>query len=931
MTVILLSCAAASSAIEYHLTASNGTAATPQLKMTASNPSAGTYVLKFEPEFTLTNIYVGTYIHTYNPGATNEVNVQLAVNGTYITYSKVGNVATSTIISAGKPPVPYGNLQLLVPAGSVTGVSVDLVFYTWPASIDWTTSTTVDDTTLPYSVTAALASKTHNSAVINVSAEDDITETVTKFVVSINGGTEQTLTASSNGQITLNNLSPATNYSVVVKAKDNANNVSTEYATVTFTTDAPPAVTTAASHCHTSLAMNNNKTIYLTCLNPYVGIYQIKIEADENITGLGDSYCYQNGAAGYRLNTAGHFTLVDSRTIICDISSSSPPNLYTPLYVKFANGGQCQANWPATITWGVCAAQEEDGVKPEMISAELLSTTFNSAVITVSAEDDITDPVTKFVVSINGGTEQTLTASNGQITLNNLSPATDYSVVVKAKDNAGNVSDNEVTVTFTTASFQSQCSGDKGHFSGNPAKIHYEILYTSGQVICTVTSLNAADPLDVFDCHFVANGASLYFTGTITNGVGTYALTTATHNITEGTIIGVRFVYSLQSMGGNEQTSDAMTLTDPNMILYKTGQCSLQDDEDPVMTSATFLSATFNSAVITVSAEDNITAPVTKFVVSINGAEQTLTALDGKITLNNLLPSTNYSVDIKAQDAAGNISENSMNVEFTTEAAPAVPEDVLIDDFEDGNKGWAAAFEGAANSIIENPELDLINPSAHVLTSSRAAGTNDWGGAYLDYTNSFQTTKYNYVHILMYRDNTSVPNLKVSNNTPSSNQDIKPMCNVVAAGIWQDVVFDISAAEYIDFIFVMIDRTLASGTATMYIDDIILSNSPVPRIDTVKPHMLSATHNEASTTNTAIALNVSASDIVSVIDDDCFPTSEVTKFLVEYSVVSGETEEGEGEGGEEEGEEENAPQRISSAVSENGEYTAVDGVITING
>ena len=118
----------------------------------------------------------------------------------------------------------------------------------------------------------------------------------------------------------------------------------------------------ATPYCHEAL-VNGDNTIYLSCLLVSEGNYQIKIEADVQMNGLGGSFCYKDGQAGYQLNADGHFVLsADGKTITCDIESSSAPNLYTPLYVMMP--GEVAFTWPNDVEWGSCG--EATKTNPEL-------------------------------------------------------------------------------------------------------------------------------------------------------------------------------------------------------------------------------------------------------------------------------------------------------------------------------------------------------------------------------------------------------------------------------------------------------------------------------------------------------------------------------------------------------------------------------------
>lgn len=94
------------------------------------------------------------------------------------------------------------------------------------------------------------------------------------------------------------------------------------------------------------------------------------------------------------------------------------------------------------------------------------------------------------------------------------------------------------------------------------------------------------------------------------------------------------------------------------------------DSQKPVMGEASLASKTWNSAIINVAATDNI--GVTAYYVVEKDAEYV--AAEGKITVDALIAATEYTLHIKAEDAAGNISDNSAEVSFTTDAHLTEPQ-----------------------------------------------------------------------------------------------------------------------------------------------------------------------------------------------------------------------------------------------------------------
>jgi len=150
---------------------------------------------------------------------------------------------------------------------------------------------------------------------------------------------------------------------------------------------------------------------------------------------------------------------------------------------------------------------------------------------------------------------------------------------------------------------------------------------------------------------------------TIANGTtpGMVTPTITVHNMFAAT--GVRYVRFKSTKAATGYGIKVFS-----MNVYGT---AVQDTEKPEMTSATLNSKTHNSAIINVAATDN--EGVASFPV-YNGADLMgeYTANSGQITITGLTPETAYTLDVKAKDASGNVSDNSMQVTFTTNATPVV-------------------------------------------------------------------------------------------------------------------------------------------------------------------------------------------------------------------------------------------------------------------
>ena len=109
-----------------------------------------------------------------------------------------------------------------------------------------------------------------------------------------------------------------------------------------------------------------------------------------------------------------------------------------------------------------------------------------------------------------------------------------------------------------------------------------------------------------------------------------------------------------------------------NNIVWGTCPEPTEDNESPVMTSATFVSASDKSVVIAVEATDNV--KVASYLVKNGDVELgSFTAVNNNITVTGLEPGTTYQLTVYAKDASDNISAEGIIVEVTTSSIPMSP------------------------------------------------------------------------------------------------------------------------------------------------------------------------------------------------------------------------------------------------------------------
>lgn len=146
----------------------------------------------------------------------------------------------------------------------------------------------------------------------------------------------------------------------------------------------------------------------------------------------------------------------------------------------------------------------------------------------------------------------------------------------------------------------------------------------------------------------------------------------------------------------------------PNDVEWGTCGEQVEDNVKPVMGTASLASVTYNAAVINVAGTDKTTADgeetaVTRFRVQYGDKTLTLSAAEGQITVKDLTAGTAYSFTIFAQDNAGNVSDNSVKVDATTES-------LTYCDFLTGHQG-NAEFGDPEGRIL----LTIANPNGNIV------------------------------------------------------------------------------------------------------------------------------------------------------------------------------------------------------------------------
>ena len=110
-----------------------------------------------------------------------------------------------------------------------------------------------------------------------------------------------------------------------------------------------------------------------------------------------------------------------------------------------------------------------------------------------------------------------------------------------------------------------------------------------------------------------------------------------------------------------------------DLKVFGTPWVKIDDDEKPVMGTATIDKVSYNSAILNVSATDNTGIKSFHVVEAAKSIDKKYVAADGKINIADLAENTEYNFVISAIDVANNESDNKVNLKVTTPARALVP------------------------------------------------------------------------------------------------------------------------------------------------------------------------------------------------------------------------------------------------------------------
>ena len=472
----------------------------------------------------------------------------------------------------------------------------------------------------------------------------------------------------------------------------------------TYTTTITSALSLVANfdyirtiYCQQEVLTNAGRKVYLTVGQaPTAGKYQIKIEGstEVKITGIFNTNVAMNnikftdkdgvthdGNDVNLLHTNGGWTFSDEGYGIITSAEIEPSTgktwkdmwIWRPGVTFKTEGNPDIQNIdeilvkPNHFDWSnICEADTE---KPVIGSAQLISTTYNTVIIQVSATDN-KEIAAYHIVDAANAIDKNIAATDGTITIAGLKHSTTYQFTITAIDKSANESANSATITATTnqISYCDLLTGNGG--DENYADINGRCLLTISKLTgnnLRVTVEKTAESANLDFLYVVAGGATPYPARVGENGKtegGEQSLSVDLNYATLTFPIAIEVKWSTVGVPGEY----LVNCTD---ILEAYLCQDLADKTAPVMGSATLANVSHNSAIINVEATDN--EKVAKYRVVYGTSTIEVEPIDNQIVVNGLQESTSYIFTIYAIDAAGNVSVNSVQVAATTAAYVDAP------------------------------------------------------------------------------------------------------------------------------------------------------------------------------------------------------------------------------------------------------------------
>ena len=265
----------------------------------------------------------------------------------------------------------------------------------------------------------------------------------------------QDIVADGNGQtVVVENLEPETSYTLYIKVKDAAGNYADDVKAIEVTTTEAPEIT------ETTWYGTITATDYVDGLNAWTPVidYSITYTTDKHLRVHCTVSDFNNNNVQVNFRGAGNFevmSMVEGNNLEYELVSADTYEAGEELNNAFFYLAYPNAASRANFTYTVGAANEApeaDVEKPVLTNVTVSDVQDKTAVLNVT----VTDNSGVAIITVSGDNfeaeEYTVTADGTAQTveLEGLTPETDYDLTVGAKDIAGNVADNVISIDFTT-------------------------------------------------------------------------------------------------------------------------------------------------------------------------------------------------------------------------------------------------------------------------------------------------------------------------------------------------------------------------------------------------------------------------------------------------------------------------------------------------
>ncbi len=576
------------------------------------------------------DIYAGAFSDVSNPtvSITSPANNTIVTTEDFVTVSAtasdnlgVARVAFSldgTLIKNVYLP-PYSFTFLNFPSGthSIEARAYDAQNNATTSTISVTRSASSGDTTAPTAPTNLTSSNVTASSVVLTWGVSSDNIAVSAYDVYQNG---TLLTSTQQNTYTPTALTGSTTYSFYVKARDAAGNISSASNTISVTTQ----------------SINNGTTVIT---NPTQGqviapgvVTAINVSAPANATSV---RFYQQFNSFSVFDIGGDITLPFSTNW-----TPQSQGTYTFTANSYAGSTLIGTSNPVVVTVGSVSADVTAPSTPTNLispskTASSVSLSWNS-----STDNSGGSGMAGYYIYQNGSTtpiNSTVNTGTAYV-VSALSPNTNYSFTVKAKDVAGNYSGASNIVSVTTSGVVDTTAPSA------PTNLSV-VSKTSNSVSFSWTA--STDNVGVTG-YKVYRSTTLLATVTPTSYTATGLSPATSYNFTVNAI----------DAAGNTSTSSS--------ILSVTTNAAADTTAPSVPTGLSASSTTQTATTITWTASTDAVG-VTGYDIYKNG-----TLVGSSVTtsysVSGLTAGTTYSFTVKARDAAGNVSAASNALSVTTTA-----------------------------------------------------------------------------------------------------------------------------------------------------------------------------------------------------------------------------------------------------------------------